>query len=155
MFVNTVLTVVHMDGKKVMLMQRREAASEDELVSLCRMMRLMSERDTDATLPQVLKIMLVHSRKEPVGGSELARLSGINRLTILHHLKRLECAGFVSRKESGYVMRVQSAEEMLLEFRKEMEETFLQMDELAREIDGQFEGFEREFAARRMQKKQR
>jgi len=142
-----------MEPKKTALLQKKEEGGEEEIVCLCRMMRLMSERDTDATLPQVLKIMLVHSRSEPVGGSELAKISGLNRLTILHHLKRLEGAGLVARKESGYVMRVQSAEEMLLEFRKEMEESFLQMDELAREIDTQFEGFEREFAVRRIQKK--
>ncbi|MFA4982757.1 MAG: hypothetical protein WC588_00930 [Candidatus Micrarchaeia archaeon] len=130
-----------MEPKKTILLQRREISGDEEIISLCRMMRLMSERDTDATLPQVLKIMLVHSRTEPVGGSELAKISGLNRITILHHLKRLEGAGFVVRKESGYVMRVQSAEEMLLEFRKEMEESFLQMDELAREIDRRFEGF--------------
>ena len=137
------------------LLQRRDSSSQNDLISLCRMMRLMSERDTDATLPQVLKIMFVHSRREPLGGSELARISGINRLTILHHLKRLEGAGFVVRKESGYVMRVQSAEEMLLEFRKDMEQTFIQMDELAREIDDQFEEFEREFSVRKAQKKRR
>jgi len=139
-----------MDGKRTVLMQRQKVGPDDGLVSLCRMMRLMSGRDTDATLPQVLKVMLVHSRREPVGGSELAKISGLNRITILHHLKRLEGAGFVVRKESGYVLRVQTAEEMLLEFRKEMEEAFAEMDELAREIDSNFDSFEREFASRRM-----
>ena len=74
---------------------------------------------------------------------DLSKISGINRITIIHHLKRLEGAGFVQRKEGKYVMRVQSAEGMLMEFRKDMERTFAEMDELAREIDGQFEAMER------------
>ncbi|MEM4634057.1 MAG: helix-turn-helix domain-containing protein [Candidatus Anstonellaceae archaeon] len=124
---------------------QKKANTNDGLVELCRMMRLMSERDTDATLPQVLKIMLLEARDRPVGGSELSRASGINRITILHHLRRLEAAGFVRRINGKYIMRVQSAEEMILEFRKEMEEAFSQMDELAREIDAHFAEIEKQY----------
>ena len=133
---------------KAGLVLRRKSEVDEELSELCRMMRLMSERDVDATLPQVLKAMLLCSRDGPVGGSELARASGINRITILHHLKRLENAGFVERREGKYVLRVSSAEDMLMEFRKEMERAFAQMDDMAREIDAHFEQLEREMAAR-------
>jgi len=123
----------------------KEDIPNDELIVLCRKMRLMSERDTDATLPQVLRVMMVHSRGQPVGGSELSELSGINRITIIHHMKRLEGAGFVRREEGKYILRVRSAEDMILEFRKEMERNFAEMDEMAREFDEQFAQMEREF----------
>lgn len=125
------------------MMARRPQTVDDELVELCRKMRLMSERDVDATLAQVLRTMMVSARDRPVGGSELAKSSGINRITIIHHLRRLEVAGFVRREEGKYVMRVRSAEDMLMEFRREMELAFTEMDELAREIDGQFGEMER------------
>lgn len=131
--------------KAELVSEKKEASPDGELVSLCRKMRLMSERDTDATLPQVLKVMMLHSRGQPVGGSELSELSGINRITIIHHLKRLENAGLVQRQESKYVLRVRSAEDMILEFRKEMERSFAEMDDLAREFDEQFAQMEREF----------
>jgi predicted transcriptional regulator len=127
---------------------------DDELSELCRSMRLMSERDTDATLAQVLKAMLVHARSQPIGGSELSKVSGINRITIIHHLKRLEGAGFVQRQETKYVLRVRSAEDMLLEFRKDMERAFSEMDEMAREIDEQFASMEREFAPQAKRKRE-
>jgi len=133
---------------KAELVLRRKGEVDEELSELCRMMRLMSERDVDATLPQVLKAMLLCSRDGPVGGSELARASGINRITILHHLRRLESAGFVERREGKYALRVSSAEDMLMEFRKEMERAFAEMDEMAREIDAHFEQLEREMAER-------
>jgi DNA-binding MarR family transcriptional regulator len=131
--------------KGIAVPARKEANPDEELIQLCRRMRLMSERDTDATLPQVLKVMLVHSHGQPVGGSELSELSGINRITIIHHMKRLEGAGFVQRREGKYVLRVQTAEDMILEFRKDMEKTFAEMDDLAREFDEQFAQMERDF----------
>jgi DNA-binding MarR family transcriptional regulator len=140
--------------KAELVSEKKDDSPDDELVSLCRKMRLMSERDTDATLPQVLKVMMLRSRGQPVGGSELSELSGINRITIIHHLKRLENAGLVQRQESKYVLRVQSAEEMLLRFREEMERHFQEMDEMAREIDAHFEAAEREFEERQRRRRQ-
>ncbi|MCX6773303.1 MAG: helix-turn-helix domain-containing protein, partial [Candidatus Micrarchaeota archaeon] len=132
--------------KAVIVLQKRIAPDMDvELASLCKMMRLMSERDTDGTLPQVLKIMMVEGKGKPVGGSDLSRISGINRITIIHHLGRLEDAGLVRRSEGKYILKIQSAEDMLMEFRKEMERHFTQMDEMARQIDEQFENFEKDF----------
>jgi len=132
--------------KTELIQQKRPPQDMDaELASLCRMMRLMSERDVDETLPQVLKIMMVEGKGKPVGGSDLSRISGINRITIIHHLGRLEDAGLVRRSEGKYILKIQSAEDMLMEFRKEMEKHFSEMDEMARQIDEQFAGFEKEF----------
>ena len=129
------------------LIQQKKAAQDidSELASLCKMMRIMSDRDTDGTLPQVLKIMMVEGRGKPVGGSDLSRISGINRITIIHHLGRLEDAGLVRRSEGKYILKIQSAEDMLMEFRKEMERHFSEMDEMARLIDEQFDNFEKDF----------
>ncbi|MCX6769132.1 MAG: ArsR family transcriptional regulator [Candidatus Micrarchaeota archaeon] len=134
----------------VIVSQRKtqEGEIDAELVELCRRMRLMSERDVDATLAQVLKAMMQHARDSPMGGSELSKLSGINRITIIHHLKRLEGVGFVQRQEGRYILRVHSAEDMILEFRKEMEQTFQEMDEMARGIDEQFAAFDKMFEDR-------
>ena len=136
--------------QKAILLQRKSPSAniDGELSELCRMMRIMSERDTDGTLPQVLKAMMVEGRDKPVGGSELSRVSGLNRITVIHHLRRLEVAGFVRRSEGKYVLRVQSAEDMLMEFRKDMEKNFAEMDEMARQIDEQFSLFEKEFEER-------
>jgi len=88
---------------------------------------------------------MVEGRGKPVGGSDLSRISGINRITIIHHLGRLEDAGLVRRSEGKYILKIQSAEDMLMEFRKEMEKHFSEMDEMAREIDEQFASFEKDF----------
>jgi len=142
---------------RAILVQKREGGEgigmDAELASLCRMMRIMSERDTDGTLPQVLKVMMVEGRGKPVGGSELSEISGLNRITIIHHLRRLEVAGLVRRTEGKYVLKVQSAEDMLVEFRKDMERNFSEMDEIARQIDEQFVQFEKVFEEQRKRRR--
>lgn len=125
---------------KVQVIERRGEGADEELVKLCKYMRIMSDRDTDATVTQVLKTMMIAGRDKPVGGSELAKMSGLNRITVLHHLKRLESAGVVKKEETKYIMQPKNAEEMLLEFRSEMDKMFSEMDDLAREIDREFEG---------------
>lgn len=130
---------------KPALLQKRQPDIDEGLSELCKMMRLMSERDTDATLARVLQAMMAHSTGRPIGGSELSRESGLNRITVIHHLRKLEGAGFVRRQESKYILKVGSAEEMLLEFRKDMERSFSEMDEIAREIDAHFAELERDF----------
>jgi len=141
--------------QKTILVQRKSPAGIDsELSELCRMMRIMSDRDTDGTLPQVLKVMMVEGRGGPVGGSELSKASGLNRITVIHHLRRLEVAGFVRRSEGKYILRVQSAEDMLMEFRKDMEKNFAEMDEMARQIDEQFGQFGMEFTERQRKRRQ-
>ena len=137
---NTKLQPMQKKGER--LSGKSDEKLDGELSELCKMMKLMSERDVDSTLVQVLKTMLIHSRARPLGGSELSKISGLNRITVIHHMKRLESAGFVAHQETKYVLRVSSAEGMLLEFRKEMERTFAEMDELAREIDSCFENAE-------------
>jgi len=126
-----------------------ESQIENDLIEFCRKIRLMSERDIDATMPKILKMIYLKGRERPIGGSELSRTFGINRITILHHLKRLEQAGFVKRTNGKYMFRFKTISEMLLEFRKEMEQTFYEMDELTRKIDEYFAEIEQEFRKKR------
>ena len=110
---------------------------EEELARLFRTMHLMSERDIDATMTRVFRAMMRMGR-EPVGSTELSRQAGLNRITVIHHLKRLENAGVVEKRETKYVMRVQSIEEMMDEMRSDMEKQFEEMERMARELDRAF-----------------
>lgn len=125
---------------RVQIIERRNDGADEELVKLCKYMRILSDRDTDATVTHVLKTMMIAGRDKPVGGSELAKMSGLNRITVIHHLKRLETAGVVKKEETKYIMQPKNAEQMLLGFREEMDRMFSEMDELAREIDKEFDG---------------
>jgi predicted transcriptional regulator len=117
---------------------------EEELAKLFRSMHLMSERDIDATMTRVFQAMMRMGREGPVGSTDLSRASGLNRITVIHHLKRLENAGVVEKHESKYVMRVRSIEEMMDGMRIDMLKQFEEMDRMARDLDRAFlDDFER------------
>ena len=46
----------------------------------------------------------------------------------------------MKKEETKYIMQSKNAEGMLLEFRGEMDKMFSEMDDLARDIDKEFEG---------------
>ncbi|MFH1470619.1 MAG: winged helix-turn-helix domain-containing protein, partial [Candidatus Micrarchaeota archaeon] len=70
----------------------------DPVETICEAMGVVSGRDTDRTVIQVFRTVVRHSREDGIGGSELSELSGLNRITCLHHLKRLEEAGLIERE---------------------------------------------------------
>ncbi|MBM3229901.1 hypothetical protein FJZ26_05695 [Candidatus Parvarchaeota archaeon] len=124
---------------------RRAKQTEDgnELVQLCKYLRILSERDTDRTVTHVVKVLVSHGR-QPIGSTELSKVSGLNRITCIHHLKRLLDAGVVEKKESQYIFAFGNFEEFVEQARREMLENFRQMDQLAKRIDEEFnliEGF--------------
>jgi len=131
---------------------------EEELSKLFRSMHLMSERDLDATVTRVFRAMMRMGREGPVGSTELSKESGINRITVIHHLKRLESAGVVEKHESKYMLRVRSMEEMMEEMREDMLRQFEEMDQMARELDrafmNDFEGLNYGKRAKREEKRE-
>lgn len=112
-----------------------EEKVEAELRELCKQLRLLSARDTEGTLAQVLKVVV---QKKVVGGTELARISGLNRITCIHHLKRLESAGMVKREGRKYKMRFASMRTYVKEIRIEMEKMLAESEERAAAIDREF-----------------
>ncbi len=112
-------------------------ADDEELSRLCRLLRIASERDTGGTVVQVVRI-LVEKGKAPVGSSDLSRETGLNRITILHHLKRLEGAGIVEKRNSQYQFAYDNFEDMVEMMRRETARMFEEMEEMAKKIDEDF-----------------
>lgn len=132
-----------MMGQLVVKITRRTAAGgaagdNDEIIQLCRMMRIMSERDTEATVAEVMRALLRQAAEKPVGSTEVSRITHLNRITCIHHLKRLEVAGVVQREGVKYRLRSANAEELVNEMRRDTLRMFTEMNTLARDIDEDF-----------------
>lgn len=135
-----------MEKKKVIVVQRgslvpalpegRESEDE-ELARLCRLLHIASQRDTEGTVVQVVRI-LVEKGREPVGSSDLSKETGINRVTVLHHLKRLAEAGVVEKRESQYMFAYDNFEDMVQMMREETVRMFEEMEQIAKKIDDDF-----------------
>lgn len=116
---------------------------EDELESICRSIGLLSERDIDGTVVEVFRYALV-KHDSFFGSTELSRVSRINRLTCLHHLKRMERMGIVENKEGEYCLARPTLEEIVEDFRGKSLVMFEEMMRFAEQIDMEREHGERQ-----------
>jgi len=120
------------------LVRTRQNASDDELEVFCRRMRIISTRDMDGTVTVVFRSMLEEGRQQPVGSSELAKSTCLNRVTIIHHLQRLEQMGLVEHTQRKYRLRVSGLCEAVEQMRSDMMRSFEEAEEIARSLDREF-----------------
>jgi DNA-binding IclR family transcriptional regulator len=116
-------------------LQRISSSNGDTVERLCEAVGVVSGRDRDKTVIQVFRTMIRHSGDKGIGGSELSELSGVNRITCLHHLKRLEEAGLVEGEKGRYHLRQENLRKTMKELRRETLSLFDMIEEMAREID--------------------
>ena len=116
-------------------LQRISSKDGDNVEKLCEAVGIVSGRDTDRTVIQVFRTMLVHSDEKGIGGSKLSELSGVNRITCLHHLKRLEQAGIIEGEKGRYHLRQENLKKTMKELRREALSLFDMIEEMAQEID--------------------
>jgi hypothetical protein len=110
----------------------------DPVERLCRAMGLVSGRDKDKTVIQVFRTVILHSGESGIGGSEVSALSGVNRITCIHHLNRLEQAGIMEKENRRYHLRRESLKRTMRELRREALVLFDLIDQMVSEIeDGQ------------------
>lgn len=128
-----------MPGRCAVLLLRKKAEGEDDISRLFRYLRVLSQRDRERTVTHVFKVML--STEGPIGSTEVARISGLNRITCIHHLKRLESAGVVEKERRKYRLRHATISELMWSMREDMERTFDEIDEIAKRIDDRFSLF--------------
>jgi len=129
--------IVVQRGALVPALQQGNESEDEELSRLCRLLRIASERDTEGTVVQVVRI-LVEKGREPVGSSDLSKEMGLNRITVLHHLKRLAEAGVVEKRESQYMFAYDNFEDMVQMMREETVRMFAEMEQIAKKIDEDF-----------------
>ncbi|PIT84820.1 hypothetical protein COU37_01005 [Candidatus Micrarchaeota archaeon CG10_big_fil_rev_8_21_14_0_10_45_29] len=111
---------------------------DDEIERFCRSMQLVSQRDLDNTVTSVLRAMLDEGARGPVGSSELASRAHINRVTVIHHLRRLERAGIVEKEERKYRLVQSGLCDVVRKMRLEMEQTLNEAQLLAQKLDNSY-----------------
>ncbi|GEM_PF-1003063 len=115
-----------------------DGESHDIVVRFCQSLRIVEERDTDGTVVRVVRTILQEGRDKPVGGTELAEASGLKRVTVLHHLRRLEDLGLVERHAHRYMLRPSSLEVLMEGMRRDTLAMLAEAEEMAKEIDSEF-----------------
>jgi len=111
---------------------------DDELEQFCRSLQIVTRRDTDGTVTTVIRTMMTEFPQDSVGSTELAQKTNLNRVTILHHLKRLQDAGIVQKYERRYRLSPHGFGEVVRKMREQTEQMFSQAQDLARKLDEQY-----------------
>ncbi|MCX6778042.1 MAG: hypothetical protein NT157_04110 [Candidatus Micrarchaeota archaeon] len=109
----------------------------DGIERLCESVGIVAGRDTDRTVTQVFRALIAKCNEERgIGASELSLFSGVKRVTVIHHLGRLEQAGIVMKEQHRYYLRHARMEEMVKEMQTDMLRMMGDIRRLAKEIDG-------------------
>ncbi|MFA6461052.1 MAG: ArsR family transcriptional regulator [Candidatus Woesearchaeota archaeon] len=105
----------------------------EELQWIGNSLGLFNERDKDSSCFRVF-ITLVKSPKALSSDDIAAKLS-LTRGTAVHHLHKLIDSGIVIKEKEGYLLREGNIENLISQIHRDMEQMFLEMKRVAKEID--------------------
>lgn len=121
----------------IIITRQGAPAIGDDMENFARMLNFVSARDTNQTALQVFRWVLANSA-QGVSSSRMSEACDMNRLTCLHHLKRMEDLGIVRNVDGRYVMGTESMEAYIDRLETEAKETFAALRELAKKIDEKY-----------------
>ena len=126
-------------GQKVTIIKIRRSNAENvnqELQWLGNSLGLFGLRDRDSSCFRVF-ITLVRKakRNEPISSDDIAKRLQLTRGTVVHHLTKLMDSGIVIRERSGYLLREANLQKVISDIRRDMENVFSELQEVAKEID--------------------
>ncbi len=95
---------------------------------------LFSERDREKSCFRIF-IELMKSDKGHLSSEEVASRANLSRATVIHHLRRLMDSGLVLSSKNRYFLRHKELSKLILDLKKDIENTFKHMEKIAKEID--------------------
>ncbi len=107
-----------------------------ELQWLGNSLGLFNLRDRDSSCFRVFITLVKRSKKqEPISSDEIADQLSLSRGTVVHHLIKLMDSGMVMHERKGYLLKEATLQKVVKDVRREMEQLFAEMEEVAKEID--------------------
>lgn len=108
---------------------------QDELEFFCSSLQILTKRDKDKTLLTVLRAVTHLPVNQSIKASQLAKTVSLNRITVLHHLNRLEQLGLIKKEKSNYYLSEYGFTKFVLKAREEAEKLFDEVFLIAQKLD--------------------
>lgn len=109
----------------------------DDLQFLGNSLGLFNMRDKDKSCFRVfIELLKAAKQKRLISSDELAFRLGLTRGTVVHHINKLMESGIVVHDGNSYFLRVDRLEALIQELRKDIQRTFDDLQDMAKEIDG-------------------
>ena len=96
---------------------------------------LFNLRDKDRSCFRIFIQLLKNEAGEGLTSDELAEKLNLSRGTVIHHIHKLVESGLVVRNGSRYFLRAANLEALIDEILKDVERTYQDMREVAKELD--------------------
>ncbi len=98
---------------------------------------LFGLRDKDKSCFRIFIELLKSAKKgEGMSSDELAFKLHLSRGTVVHHLNKLMESGIVINRKNKYFMRVDNLKELIKVLKADIEKSFTELEDMAKEIDG-------------------
>ncbi len=108
----------------------------EELQWLGNSLGLFNQRDRDSSCFRIFITLVKKSRKnEAISSDEIAAKLSLSRGTVVHHLNKLNETGIVVKEPKGYLLREATLERVVSDIHQDMENMFLELKKIAKEID--------------------
>lgn len=115
-----------------------ESSVNDSLQYLGNSLGLFNLRDKDKSCFRVfIELLKAAKRKQALTSDELAFKLSLTRGTVVHHINKLIEAGIVIHDGNNYFLRVDKLEALIEELRRDVDRTIDDLQEIAKEIDGE------------------
>jgi predicted transcriptional regulator len=97
---------------------------------------LFNLRDKDRSCFRVfIELLKAAKSRTPLSSDELAERTQLTRGTVMHHVNKLIDAGIVITLRNKYTLRADTLEKLIIELKKDMDDSFSKLKEVASRID--------------------
>jgi predicted transcriptional regulator len=130
---------------RITIMQTRRSPSRENINEQLQWfggtIGLFSKRDKDKSCFRIFITLLknVKASNEGLTSDEIAALTKLTRGTVIHHITRLMEAGIVTVEKNKYVLQVENLEELVELLKQNVNKTFENLKDIAKDIDDKLE----------------
>ncbi|MFH1779886.1 MAG: hypothetical protein ABH803_01940 [Candidatus Micrarchaeota archaeon] len=117
------------------ILRKQEADEDSMLEELCKDLGIVSGRDTDKTIVRVFKVVI---QQRTVGGTDVEKAAGMNRITAIHHLNKLQDVGIVEKKDNKYLLRGSDLPGLITALQKQQMQHFQRMRKMIEVMEKDF-----------------
>ena len=105
----------------------------EEIQWFCRSLGLFGERDKEKSCYRVFVELI--KNHHGLTSDEIADNARLTRGTVIHHINKLVDSGLVISQKNKYKLRMRNLFRLIKEIEEDIEETFKEMERIAKKID--------------------
>ncbi len=113
--------------------QTRYPSEKDDIAEwLCHALGLTGKRDRNRVAVRLFRHLLM---KKKASEEELAKVAGVSRTTVAHHLMKMVMSGLATKKSGVYELSGNSLDEMLDDMKLEIDSAIERIKRVARMME--------------------